>query len=257
MNKETITILYKKVIDMRVKNIGIENFNPKVCVPIVDNTIKKSLDTARELVDKEVEVIEWRLDYLSELKDKDVLLNGLNSMASICDNVILIGTIRTVEEGGKASFKEDEMKEYLSLLADSKTVDFIDLEYFTYERPREFITKLRTKGAKIIASHHDFDETPLDDILLTILEEMECSECDVVKLAVMPETTTDVTRFMDVCNTFAMETEKVFICMSMGELGKVSRYAGNVTGSAITFGAYKDVSAPGQIEYKELMEIVG
>ena len=72
----------------------------------------------------------------------------------------------------------------------------------------------------------------------------------------MPESATDVTRFMDVCNSFAMETEKLFIAMSMGELGMASRFSGNVTGSAITFGSYMKKSAPGQINYEKLREIV-
>ena len=241
---------------MRIKNINIENFNPLVCVPIVDTTIEESLSTAKTLVEDGVEVIEWRLDYLKELSDIRALDNGLKDMADICNYTILIGTIRTIEEGGNCTFKEDEMKQYLIHIAKSKTCDFIDMEYYTYEKPREIVTILKNLGARVICSHHDFDETPEDDIALTLLEEMECSECDVVKMAVMPVTTTDVTRFMDVCNAFAMETSKLTITMSMGELGRVSRFAGNVTGSAVTFGAFNSQSAPGQIDYKRLKEII-
>ena len=241
---------------MRIKNINIENFNPLVCVPIVDTTIEDSLSTAKTLVEDGVEVIEWRLDYLKELSDIRALDNGLEEMAAVCNYTILIGTIRTIEEGGNCTFKEDEMKQYLIHIAKSKTCDFIDMEYYTYDEPRSLITTLKNLGARVICSHHDFDETPEDDIVLTLLEEMECSECDVVKMAVMPVTTTDVTRFMDVCNAFAMETNKLTITMSMGELGRVSRFAGNVTGSAVTFGAFNSQSAPGQIDYKRLKEII-
>ena len=76
---------------------------------------------------------------------------------------------------------------------------------------------------------------------------MESSECDIVKMAVMPRTSTDVTRFMDICNAFSVETDKLTITMSMGELGRVSRFAGNVTGSSITFGSFNQKSAPGQM----------
>ena len=241
---------------MRIKNINIENFNPLVCVPIVDTTIEASLDTAKSLVDEGVEVIEWRLDYLKELSDIRALDEGLNKMADICNYTILIGTIRTIAEGGNVTFKEDEIKQYLIHIAKSKTCDFIDMEYYTYDEPRNMVAILKKLGARVICSHHDFDETPEDDIALTLLEEMECSECDVVKMAVMPVTTTDVTRFMDICNAFAMETNKLTITMSMGELGRVSRFAGNVTGSSITFGSFNQKSAPGQIDYKRLKEII-
>lgn len=242
---------------MRIKNINIENFKPLVCVPIVDTTIEASLATAKMLVDDGVEVIEWRLDYLKELSNIRALDEGLKKMADICSYTILIGTIRSIAEGGNATFKEDMMMSYLATIAKSKACDFVDVEYYTYERPREVVSALKNLGQMVICSHHDFDETPEDDIALTLLEEMECSECDVVKMAVMPKTTTDVTRFMDVCNAFAMETDKLTITMSMGELGMVSRYAGNVTGSSITFGSFNLKSAPGQIDYKKLKEIIG
>ncbi len=241
---------------MRIKNIDIENFKPIVCVPIVDTTIKRSLETARILTLKKVKVIEWRLDYLSELKDKDTVIEGLKEFSEICKETVTIATIRTKKEGGKCDFNESEMELFLSLIANSACVDFIDVEYFTYERPNKLIESLKALGAKVICSSHDFEETLEDEMILNVLEEMDLSTCDVVKIAVMPENATDVTRFMDVCNSFAMETEKLFIAMSMGELGTVSRFAGNVTGSAISFGSYMKKSAPGQINYEKLREIV-
>ena len=242
---------------MRIKNINIENFNPLVCVPVVESTIESSLDIARKMVDDGVKVIEWRLDYLKELSNIRALDEGLNKMASICNNTILIGTVRTISEGGNATLKEEDMKSYLTHIANSKASDFIDVEYYTYEKPRDVVAAVKKLGQKVICSHHDFDETPQDDIIFTLLEEMECSECDTVKMAVMPTTSTDVTRFMDICNAFAMETDKLTITMSMGELGRVSRLAGNVTGSAITFGSFNKESAPGQIDYRKLEEIIG
>ncbi|MCR4611493.1 MAG: type I 3-dehydroquinate dehydratase [Lachnospiraceae bacterium] len=242
---------------MRVKNIDIENFKPIVCVPIVDNTVARSLETARVLALRKVPVIEWRLDYLKELNDKDAIINGLKEFSAICKDNVTIATIRTKAQGGLSSFNESEMELYLSLIANNKCVDFIDVEYFTYERPKKLIDSLKSLGANVICSNHDFEETPEDEMILTLLEEMDCSACDGVKMAVMPSNSTDVTRFMDVCNSFAVETKKLFISMSMGELGKVSRLAGNVTGSCITYGAYNKTSAPGQMDYKKLMEYIG
>ena len=241
---------------MFIKNIRLENFKPVVCVPIVDNTIARSIETARVLSLREVPVIEWRLDYLREINDKDAIIKGLREFASICNRSITIATIRTKSQGGLSSFNESELELYLSLIANNNLVDFIDVEYFTYERPRKLIDSLKSLGAKVICSNHDFNETPDDEMILNILEEMELSDCDVVKMAVMPDNATDVTRFMDVCNSFAVNTKKLFVAMSMGDIGRVSRLAGSVTGSCITFGANGKSSAPGQIEYKKLMDII-
>ncbi len=241
---------------MRIKNIDLENFKPLVCVPIVDSRIEDGIETAKSLVSDNVEVIEWRLDFLRELSDIDALLEGLNKMSKICKDTILVGTIRSIEEGGKSELKENDVTNYLYKIAETRTCDFIDMEYYTYDRPENVISKLKEMGQKVICSHHDFDETPDDEVIFTLLEEMESSECDIVKMAVMPRTTTDVTRFMDICNSFSLETDKLTITMSMGNLGKASRFAGNVTGSCITFGSFNESSAPGQIDYKRLKEII-
>ena len=46
------------------------------------------------------------------------------------------------------------------------------------------------------------------------------------------------------------------ITMSMGNIGIISRIAGEVFGSCVTFGAGKQTSAPGQIPWKELQEVM-
>ncbi len=50
------------------------------------------------------------------------------------------------------------------------------------------------------------------------------------------------------------------ITMSMGPIGQLSRVAGSVTGSAVTFGAGAEASAPGQLgaaELKQILDILG
>ncbi|MFZ0446775.1 MAG: type I 3-dehydroquinate dehydratase, partial [Bacillus sp. (in: firmicutes)] len=46
------------------------------------------------------------------------------------------------------------------------------------------------------------------------------------------------------------------ITMSMGGTGVISRLAGEVFGSAFTFGAGKEASAPGQVPVAELRKIL-
>jgi len=44
--------------------------------------------------------------------------------------------------------------------------------------------------------------------------------------------------------------------MSMGSIGSISRIAGEIFGSAITFGAVQKSSAPGQIKAKKLKQML-
>jgi len=47
------------------------------------------------------------------------------------------------------------------------------------------------------------------------------------------------------------------ITMSMGGQGLVSRLSGELFGSCLTFGALGQASAPGQIDARELKQILG
>jgi 3-dehydroquinate dehydratase-1 len=80
---------------------------------------------------------------------------------------------------------------------------------------------------------------------------------DMVKLAVMPQSFSDVLSLMEASRNFADQNPMMpVISISMGEEGLLSRIAGEMTGSVITFGTEKEVSAPGQIPRKDLEEIL-
>ncbi len=50
--------------------------------------------------------------------------------------------------------------------------------------------------------------------------------------------------------------DRPIITMSMAGLGVVSRLAGGVFGSALTFGAAKAASAPGQVPVEKLAQVL-
>lgn len=76
---------------------------------------------------------------------------------------------------------------------------------------------------------------------------------DVLKLAVMPNTEDDVVRLLATTRKLANEKEmKPLVTMAMGETGKISRVAGELFGSTMTFGCVGQASAPGQIPVETL-----
>ncbi len=86
---------------------------------------------------------------------------------------------------------------------------------------------------------------------------MQEMEADIAKLAVMPRTERDVLTLLDA--TLAMKElhqDTPIVTMAMGELGVISRLAGQLFGSAITFGSVGEVSAPGQIPVEKLYEFL-
>ncbi|HFB3637004.1 TPA: type I 3-dehydroquinate dehydratase, partial [Neisseria gonorrhoeae] len=70
---------------------------------------------------------------------------------------------------------------------------------------------------------------------------------DICKIAVMPQSSEDVLTLLSATLEAKRLVAKPVITMSMGQTGAVSRLAGQVFGSSITFGSGTQNSAPGQI----------
>ena len=110
----------------------------------------------------------------------------------------------------------------------------------------------------MIASHHDFDETPDRGVIRMLLEQIRESGADIVKLAVMPKSMQDVLDLLEETNAFHEKyPDKALITMSMGAQGAISRVAGEFFGSCVSFGAGEQASAPGQLPMGELEQVLG
>ena len=77
------------------------------------------------------------------------------------------------------------------------------------------------------------------------------------KIAVMPQSEKDVITLLSSTEEFNREyADRPFITISMSKMGFISRLVGGVFGSAMTFGAVGEVSAPGQMEAGKLKEML-
>ena len=91
-----------------------------------------------------------------------------------------------------------------------------------------------------------------DEIVRRLCKMQELG-ADIPKIAVMPTCRRDVLTLL--CATEEMYTEhadRPIITMSMAGTGLISRLCGEVFGSALTFGAAKKASAPGQAAVNDL-----
>ena len=99
-----------------------------------------------------------------------------------------------------------------------------------------------------------------DDCDLTLPElaqRMAELGCDIAKIAVMPQTPRDVLTLLSATEQMHTSHPEIpIITMSMGQLGLVSRLCGEVFGSALTFGAAGQASAPGQAPVQALRQVL-
>ncbi len=243
---------------LQVKNKFIGEGKPLVCVSVMDVKKEEIVAEVKRLVDNQAEMIEWRVDAFEGVESPNAVREVLKEIENLVKDTILVFTFRSKEQGGQCSLSGEKVYDLHQVAAESRIVDFIDVEYFYTEDADVEIYDLHKMGAKVITSHHDFHETPSADVLFMLLEQMKHSEADIVKLAVMPQNADDVLRLLNETNHFHKRYPKQpLITMSMGKLGMISRISGEAFGSCVTFGAGKNASAPGQIPMEKLEEILG
>lgn len=242
---------------LKVKNKVIGKGKPLICISVMDSEKEDIIAEVKRLIAEGAEMIEWRVDAFSGVKSPNAVRQVLKELAPLVENTILVFTFRSKEQGGECSLSSDRIYDLHQVAAESKVVDFIDVEYFYTEDADVEVYTLQKMGTKVITSHHDFHETPSSDVLFMLLEQMNHSNADIVKMAMMPNSAEDVLRLLDETNKFCNRHPKQpLITMAMGKLGMISRVAGETFGSCVTFGAGKNASAPGQIEMKKLKSIL-
>lgn len=219
-------------------------YKTKIAVPIMPKTIAELEGlVAEDFIG--ADIIEWRADFLPE---GDILAAAPIFMKKFGQFETLF-TIRTVKEGGELDITENN---YIELLHAVNAFEptYLDIEYFTHKRA---FPKLRDLKDKIVLSFHDFKEMPTD--YTERLMQMEREHTAFVKAAVMPQRECDVLDIMQITRDMTLEYGQKFITMGMGDLGKVSRISGYLTGNCWTFASLAEASAPGQFSLKDALHL--
>ncbi|MDY3819086.1 MAG: type I 3-dehydroquinate dehydratase [Lachnospiraceae bacterium] len=241
---------------LNIKGHELGSGKPICCVPIIAATAPEIIAQAKKLALEAAQMIEWRIDWFEGLQQTAEVLAVLEKLSQCLPHTILLVTYRSGAQGGEGCLEKKEVTDLLLAIAGSHTADLLDVELYESEQPEALIRRLHDKGAVVIASHHNFELTPSADEMTDILETMRAANADIVKLAVMPNQMTDVTRLLSVTAQFHEQHPKQpLVTMSMGAMGLISRVCGESFGSCITFGADGAASAPGQMNKGDL-EIV-
>lgn len=212
----------------------------KIVVPIMLTELAE-LEKVSVSDYRTADIVEWRADFLSV---DEILEMAPKFFKKFKESKILF-TLRTVREGGNIQVSE---KKYLQILQEILTYNpaYIDVEFFTHGPSFAALKDFRDK---MVLSYHNFDEVPSD--LTNRLIKMHEEGTAFVKVAVMPERECDVLDLLQITRDMSLEYGDHFISMAMGDLGRLSRISGYLTGSCWTFASLENSSAPGQISLKE------
>lgn len=243
---------------VRVRNIEIGAGIPKICVPIVGVTKEDILAEAKTFDSIPVDVVEWRVDWFEGVFDFNQVLDVLRGLREALGDIPLLMTFRTSKEGGEKAIEPEAYAQLNIQAAQSGYVDLLDVEAFTGDEiVKSIIQGAHAAGVKVVASNHDFFKTPDKDTIVSRLRKMQDLGADIPKIAVMPQSKEDVLTLLAATEEMVrLYADRPIITMSMGGTGVISRLCGEVFGSALTFGAAKKASAPGQMGVHDLNTVL-
>ncbi|MBM7540141.1 type I 3-dehydroquinate dehydratase [Amphibacillus cookii] len=238
---------------LNVRNVQIGVGQPKVCLPITGHTIEEITDQAMELHHHQPDLVEWRADFYQD----NQIGRPLKIIRDHLKNIPLIFTFRTQQEGGEREVSSDTYYALNKQAIESGVVDFIDIELLFVESIRDNLILLAKQNqVHTMISNHDFNKTLAKEEMINRLKEAELIGGSIAKLAVMPQDTDDLLNLLSITNQMKQVSKIPIVTMAMGNLGLISRLAGEVFGSALTFATFDKPSAPGQIDYNQVKYVL-
>lgn len=239
---------------VKVRNIVLGEGLPKIAVPNVGVTEEEILASAKGIAAAKPDIMEWRIDYYEAgIKDNEKLIATAKALRDVVGELPILVTFRTKNEGGVLELAEDEYLDLVATVVTNRLGDAVDIELFHYEeRVKDLVKQAHNYNVVVIMSNHDFEKVPAKDVIEFRLKKMADLGADVPKLACMPHSADDVLTLLSATNDARKALSTPIITMAMADLGKVSRIAGQVFGSCLSFGAVGKTSAPGQLSIKDL-----
>lgn len=248
-------MLKQKELVIKGKTIG--KGKPLICIPVMKPQKEQIIEEFQKLSALKTDMIEWRVDAFENADDLNAIREVLDALAPIVKDSIFVFTFRSKNQGGLLAYSKEQIEDIHEIAAESHIVDFIDIEFFESSHATREIKKLQKMGTHTISSHHDFEETPSASVIDMLLEQMNTSGTDIVKLAVMPNSPEDVlTLLQETLNFHKKFPNRPLITMSMDALGGISRISGEVFGSCVTFATAGQASAPGQLPAENIDNIL-
>ncbi|HHR1138598.1 TPA: type I 3-dehydroquinate dehydratase, partial [Klebsiella aerogenes] len=208
-----------------VKNITFKEGETLICVPLIGKTLDELLTNAQGLVDAGADIIEWRVDHFTHVREIPQVLAALAEIRHTLKALPLLFTFRSKKEGGETEISDEAYFELNRQAALSGLVDVIDIELFNDEAQiRALVNDAHQAGVKVIMSNHDFHKTPAQEDIIYRLRRMQDLGADLPKIAVMPLTPQDVLTLLSATLTMKEKyATRPLITMSMGKSGGVSR----------------------------------
>ncbi|CAL9153078.1 unnamed protein product, partial [Musa hybrid cultivar] len=219
-----------------------------LCVPLVSKTVEQMVADMAAAKACGADLVEIRLDHLSNFdprRDLQLLLDDRPLPALV--------TYRPKWEGGE--YEGNDKQRFQALcLAMELGAEYVDVELKVAEDFVRLIFEKKPENFKLIISSHNYQSTPSNEELSSLVARIQAAGADIVKIATTAVDIVDVAHMFQVivhCQQVPM------IGLVMEEKGLISRLLCPKYGGYLTFatlGAGKE-SAPGQPTISDLLNV--
>jgi 3-dehydroquinate dehydratase-1 len=232
--------------------------NPAVCTPLVARSADALVAECTAVAAKKPDVIEWRVDFFDAIADTHAVIETAKWLKSAAGGLPILFTRRHAREGGEAiALGEPQVVALYRAVCASGAVDLVDFEMGNDPADVAAVgDAARAAGIPVVLSFHDFNSTPSAHELVAKFERGHALGADVVKIAVMPKSDDDVLALLAATSRASRSLPIPVISMAMGPLGAVTRAAGWLFGSALTFAVGASSSAPGQMPIEDVRAVI-
>ena len=232
-----------------------------VCLPLVAEDKPGLLGQAKALRKLDPDLVEVRFDGYGKAENIDENLEALKELRAVIPTIPLVFTCRIDREGGYQCLSRDVRLNLLKGAVQTAAVDIVDIEMSNGAAFIDEVMQASDRhGVKLVLSYHNFNETPDGAFILDKLLEAQKMGAHIAKIAVMPKDHRDPLILLEAALTARTGRLKIpMIAVSMGAMGGITRLAGGLFGSDISFAAGTHASAAGQIpigDFRQAMKVI-
>lgn len=196
-----------------------------------------------EAVRERCDLVEFRADALSLAPER------LEAAMQSCPVPALL-TVRAHEEGGLAALRLDDRQQLFQRLL--PCAQLVDVEIVHLGSLAGLVDSARQAGIVVVASFHDFHQTPDRSVLEDLIAQAMAGGADCVKFA----TTLRHSQDLSILAALQESTPTPLSTMGMGPLGRVSRLLLASLGSVLNYGYLDQPTIRGQWPAQRLRELI-
>jgi len=228
---------------------------PLICVPLTGVTEDGLRQEAKKCAALAPDIVEWRADFFAAVNDLPAVAAVLAVLRRELGDIPLLFTCRDAAEGGARPLAAAYRFRLFMMALTSGQCDLLDVELAVNEQTIAALRQVAAAaGVGLILSWHDFATTPAEEAIFANLARAGDLGADIAKMAVTPKKPEDILALFAATCRARQCLDIPLVTIAMGRDGRISRLAGGLFGSDITFAAGKGASAPGQIAVGKLRE---